>query len=108
MSNVKNTSGLRPVGVAVLVKPYKVESVSSGGIIIADEAVKRDQLAEQRAVIIEIGPCAWRSEPQPRAAVGDKVLFSKWAGYNTKGPADGGDYRIVNDSDIFTVITEGE
>jgi len=106
--NVANTSGLQPLGTAVLVKPYKVEAVSAGGIIIADEAVKRDQLAEQKAMVIEAGPRAWFAEGAPRAIPGDRIFFSKWAGYSTKGPADGEEYRVVNDSDIFMKITQGE
>jgi chaperonin GroES len=108
MNEVINNSGLRPVGRAVLVQPYKVEEYTAGGLILPDEVRKKDQLAEQRAVIIEIAPGAWAGESTPRAQVGDRILFSKWAGYQTIGPKDAGQYRIVNDSDIFTVITEGE
>lgn len=101
-----NLSGVRPVGRAVLVKPYVTEEKTGGGIILTRETVQRDQMAEQKAVIVEIGPCAWRDEPFPRARVGDKILFSKWAGYQMTGTADGETYRVVNDSDIFMVITE--
>lgn len=101
-----NTSGLKPVGRAVLLKPYKVESTTKSGIIIASEAVKKDQLAEQRATVVEVGEYAWRDEPTPRASVGAKVLFSKWAGYSAVGPADDQEYRVVNDNDIFMVITK--
>lgn len=106
MEEVKNMSGLKPLGRAVLVKPYDVEQVSKGGIILADPTVRREQLAEQKAVVIEVGPVAWHNEPMPRAKPGDKILFSKWAGYQATGTADGQTYRIVNDADIFTAITE--
>lgn len=106
MSEVNNTSGLKPVGRAVLVKPYLVEERTAGGLILPDQVRNKDQLAEQRAVLIEVGPCAWRDEPVPRAKPGDKILFSKWAGYQAVGPADDEVYRIVNDSDIFTIITK--
>lgn len=105
--SIANTSGLKPVGRAVLVRPYVIEERTTGGIILPTETVKRDQLAEQRAVIIAIGSEAWRGEKEPRAAIGDRILFAKWAGYQAIGPADAGTYRIVNDTDIFTVITEG-
>ncbi len=85
-------------------KPYLVETKSKGGIIMTDSTVKADQMAEQRAVMVEAGPLAWSAEPQPRALPGEKLLFSKWAGYALKGPADGQDYRVVNDADIFMVI----
>lgn len=105
MSDVVNSSGLRPVGRAVLVKPYAVEE-KVGSIILPAQVREKDQLAEQRAVVVEIGPTSWMGEPTPRAEVGDKIYFSKWAGYNTIGPADGEMYRVVNDSDIFMVITK--
>lgn len=108
-TQVVNTSGLSPRGRAVLVKPYKVAAtIGNAGIILPEEVRKKDQLAEQRAVVIEAGPEAWATERQPRANPGDAVLFSKWAGYSAIGPGDGGEYRIVNDSDIFTVITVKE
>ena len=107
MSNeVKNSSGLKPLGRAVLVKPYVVEEKTSGGIILPDQVRSKDQLAEQKAIVIEVGEFAWSTEPVPRAKPGDKILFSKWAGYQATGTADGEVYRVVNDSDIFLRITE--
>lgn len=102
--NSSNASGVRPVGRAVLVKPYVTEEKTSGGIILTRETVQKDQMAEQKATIVALGDCVWRDEPKPRAAVGDRILFSKWAGYQLQGPADGETYRVVNDSDIFMVI----
>ena len=102
---VENTSGLKPLGRAVLVKPYVIEGKTAGGIIIPEEARKKDQMAEQKAVVIEVGATAWLGEPAPRAAPGDRILFSKWAGYSAIGPADSQEYRVVNDADIFMKIT---
>ena len=99
-----NTSGLRPLGRAVLLKPYKVEE-KVGSIILANSVRERDQLAEQRATVVEVGPNAWNGEP-PRAKVGDRILFSKWAGYLAIGPADDESYRVVNDNDIFMAIVK--
>ena len=103
-----NTSGLEPLGRAVLVKPYVTEKKTSGGIILTDATVNKDQLAEQKAVVVEVGPHAWSDEPTARAKAGDKILFSKWAGYSAQGPADGAMYRVVNDRDIFMRITHEE
>ena len=100
-----NASGLRPAGRAVLVSPYTPER-KEGIIIIPDEALGRDQMIEQRAIVIEAGPSAWCDEPQPRASVGDKVLISKFSGYMATGTKDGKPYRFINDRDIFAVIEE--
>jgi len=108
MSEISNTSGLKPLGRAVLVKPYTTEATTPTGIILPDSVRQKDQLAEQRAIVVEIGPTAWAGEPVPRAKVGDKILFSKWSGYQAVGPGDQGVYRVVNDSDIFMQITAEE
>lgn len=98
-----NKSGVKPLGRAVLVKPYTPER-KQGLIVIPEEALERDQMIEQRAVLIEAGPHAWMDEPCPRASAGEKVLVSKFAGYMVKGTADGEQYRLVNDRDIFARI----
>ena len=100
---MENKSGVKPLGRAVLVKPYEPEKASS--IIELPESVKEhSSMIEQRAVIVEVGPLAWHTEPQPRAHVGQKVLVSKFAGHQVKGTADGLQYRLVNDNDIFAAI----
>lgn len=100
----KNTSGLKPLGRAVLMQPYGVEEKTAGGLILPESVRVKDQLAEQRAVVVEIGSNAWPGEPA-RCKVGDKILFSKWAGHQCVGPDDGQVYRVVNDNDIFMQIT---
>jgi len=101
-----NKSGLKPLGRAVLVKPYDVEEVTVGGIILPDMVRNKDQLAEQRAIVIEVGDAAWEDEKKPRAKPGDKIIYSKYAGYVAIGTADEEKYRVVNDRDIFIAITE--
>src|ERR1035437_1209804 len=105
---MENMSGLDPRGVAVLIKTYEPER--KGGLIeIPDAVAGRQAMVDNRAVVVAIGPSAWHDEPSPRAAVGEKVLVTKFAGFMAKGPADGKMYRLVNDRDIFCAITsEGE
>jgi len=100
---IQNNSGLLPLGRAVLVRPYTPERVGSIIELPADIAV-RDQMVEQRAVVVAIGPTAWHDEPMARAAVGDKVLLSRYSGYMAEGTADKQQYRFVNDRDIFAKI----
>lgn len=103
MSKV-NTSGLRPLGRAVLVEHYEPEKETSL-IVLPDSVQDRTLMVEQRAVVVAIGPACWPDEPA-RAAPGDKVLISKLAGYMAIGPADGKRYRLINDRDIFAAIVE--
>jgi len=105
MPEVKNTSGLKPLGCTVLIEHYEPERV--GGMIFIPENVQsRVLLVEQRAVVIEVGPECWKDESAPRAVPGDRVLIAKMGGYMAVGPADGKQYRIVNDRDIFAAISQ--
>jgi len=63
-------------------------------------------VADQRAIVIEIGSEAWADESEPRAKVGDRVMLAKYTGVMITGPGDGKQYRMVNDKDIFAQITE--
>jgi co-chaperonin GroES (HSP10) len=96
-----NTSGLKPLGRAVIVKTYELKQ---GVIMIPDAIREKGVVAEQRAVIVAIGPDAWR-EWSERPRIGDKVIFTKFAGFFAMGPGDGQPYRVVNDRDIFLGIT---
>lgn len=104
---MNNSSGLFPLGRAVLIRPYTPER-QQGLIQLPDEVKGRDQMLEQRAQVIAIGPSAWHDEPQPRAKVGDKVLVSKFSGYMAKGTLDDQQYRFVNDRDIFAALIDNE
>ena len=105
---MSNTSGLKPLGRAVLVKPYLPE-IKRGLIELPPEVLVKTATLDQRAVVVEVGPCAWKDEPEPRAKVGDKVLVAKFVGTMAVGPADGEQYRFINCNDIFAAITsEGE
>lgn len=100
-----NESGLKPLGRAVLVKPYEPEMVNSL-IKIPDFVRQNSALADTRCIVIELGPHAWHDELSPRAVVGDIVLVTKFAGFMAVGTADGELYRLVNDRDIFCQIVK--
>ena len=100
---MKNTSGLIPQGHAVLVRPLEPEFESS--LIEIPATVRaRTQLAETRAVVIEVGGEAWAEEKKPRAQPGDKVMIARFAGVMLTGPLDNKIYRAVNDRDIHCTI----
>jgi co-chaperonin GroES (HSP10) len=101
-----NTSGLHPLGRAVLVATYEIEADYKGSIIIPDAAKGRDAMIEQRAIVIEVGECAWDDERTPRAKPGDHVLVTKFAGFMAIGINDKKPYRLINDRDIFARIDE--
>lgn len=102
-----NKSGLFPLGRAILIRPY-TPGREKGLIELPAEVKSREQMLEQRAEVIAIGPSAWHDEPQPRAKVGDKVLVSRFSGYQALGTLDEVQYRFVNDRDIFAAIVDNE
>lgn len=101
----QNTSGLEPLGNAVLVEPYEPD-IQLGVIEIPEDIRKRAMMVEQRVIVIAIGPECWKDEKGPRANPGDKVLVAKFAGYEAKGTADGKNYRMINCRDIFCKIAK--
>lgn len=104
---MENKSGLEARGRAVLVKPYEPER-KAGMIEIPDVVKGRQAMLENRVVVVQIGADAWADERAPRAAVGERVFVTQFAGFMAKGPADGELYRLVNDRDIFCAITSEE
>jgi len=93
-----NTSGLKPLGRAVLVRVEEAPAPASG--IVIPEAVRSREVAlEQRVLVVAVGPSCWPGE-SPRAAPGDRVLVTRFAGFNADGK-DGKKYRLINDLDIF-------
>lgn len=104
---MENKSGLKPLGRAVLVRPYEPEKMSSI-IEVPDHLRGRLSTVEQRAIVIEVGANCWHDEPHPRAKAGDHVIVAALAGYQCVGPLDDIQYRAVNDRDIFLQIAPAE
>lgn len=101
----ENTSGLHPVGRAILVEVVESEFKTSI-IAIPDHVKARTTMVESTARVIEIGSEAWKDEAAPRAKVGDKVYITKFAGYIPESSKDGKNYRLINDRDIFCRVDD--
>jgi chaperonin GroES len=98
---------IEPSGHRVLIKPDVIEEKTAGGIILSATTKERDQQATMRGTVVAVGVNAWKAfdDGTPWAAVGDEVIFRKYAGENVK---DGDtEYRVINDEDIIAVIREG-
>lgn len=103
---MENLSGLKPLGVAVLIKPYEPER-KGAQIVLPPDVQGRLSMVDNRAVVVDVGPSAWHDEPVPRAKIGDRVLVTKFAGFMAKGDDDQV-YRLVNDRDIFCALVGKE
>ncbi len=98
-----NSSGILPRGPRVLVKPDAVDEKSSGGIVQFTEQQRvREEMGQIEGTVAAIGDAAWHDKPSPWAAVGDRIVFAKFAGLFLKGN-DGAMYRVINDLDVVAI-----
>ncbi len=92
---------VKPLADRVLVKRIEEEEVRKGGIIIPDTAKEKPQKGE----VIAVGPGRVDENGKRvpmEVKVGDKVIFSKYAGSEVK--IDGEEYLIMREDDILAII----
>ena len=94
---------LKPLYDRVVVLPYKPEKLSKSGIILPNKDDEKSCLG----TVVELGDGQTfdGAKAEMQVKVGDKVLYSKFAGAGFKF-ADG-NYVIVRQADILCVI-EGD
>lgn len=97
--------GIKPAGHRLLLLPdEEVESLGSGLIEIPESVKERYHLVQTKGKLVAIGSTAWEQFGTTAwAAVGDTVMFAKYAGLVVKG-LDGKQYRIINDEDLIAVV----
>ena len=92
---------IRPLFDRVLVQRVIAESTTAGGIIIPESAKEKPQ--EGNVVAVGAGRRNEGEEPTPlTVAVGDRVLFGKFAGSEIK--LDGVAHVILREEDILGII----
>lgn len=98
---MKNTSGIRPINLNVLVLPDPVEE-KLGGIYLPDEAKQKREWGQTKGTIVAMCDDAFkemRDPPKP----GDRCLFARHNGNNVLGD-DGKEYRQLKDVDITGLL----
>lgn len=92
---------IRPLQDRILVKRLQSEEKTASGIIIPDNAKEKPQEGEVTAVgngkKLDDG-----SLSKPDVKVGDRVLFSKYAGNEVK--IDGVEHLIMREDDLLGVL----
>jgi chaperonin GroES len=92
---------IRPLQDRVIVKRVEEEEKTKGGIIIPDSA--KEKPAEGKVVAVGKGKIGEDGKLQPLdVKVGDRILFSKYAGTEVK--VDGEENLIMREDDILGVI----
>lgn len=91
---------IRPLGDRVVIKRVETEEVTKGGILLAGSAKEKPQ----EAVVVAIGPGTYSNGVliNMEVQVGNKVLFSKFAGTEVK--VDGEEYIILKQEEILAVL----
>ncbi len=91
---------LKPLGDRVIIKVLEKEEKTSSGIVLPDKAKEKPQEGEVLAVgdgrILDDG-----TRVQMDVKVGDRVIFSKYAGSEVK--LDGEEYLILRQDDILAI-----
>ena len=91
---------LKPLLDRVVLKTVEAEETTKGGIILTTSAKEKPLMAE----VVAVGPggIVDGKEVQMQVKVGEKVIYSKYAGTEVK--LDGVEYIIVKQSDILAVV----
>lgn len=97
-----SVSTVKPLGDRVFVKISEAEEKTAGGIILPDNAKEKPQVGE----VVQVGP-GKRNDDGSRQAleveVGNKVLYSKYAGTDIK--LGGDDYVLLTERDILAIVS---
>ena len=91
---------LVPLGDRVVLKQLEAEETTKSGIVLPGQAQEKPQQAE----VIAVGPGGMvdGKEVKMEVAVGNKVIYSKYAGTEVK--LDGEEYIIVKQNDILAIV----
>ncbi|MCW6035649.1 co-chaperone GroES [Spirulina subsalsa FACHB-351] len=98
-----NVSTVNPLGDRVFVKISPSEEKTAGGILLPDTAKEKPQVGE----VVAVGPGKVDNNGNRtplEVKVGDKVLYSKYAGTDIK--LGGEDYVLLSEKDILASISE--
>ena len=88
--------GIKPLGSRVELKKFEAEEKNQGVIILTRTPKEAPQIAE----VVAVGPGTKDEEMELK--VGDKVVFSKYAGTDIK--FEGEEYTIMGQNDILAVV----
>ena len=87
-------------GDRVVLKQVEAEETTKSGIVLPGQAQEKPQQAE----VIAVGPggVVEGKEVKMEVKVGNKVIYSKYAGTEVK--LDGEEYIIVKQNDILAIV----
>jgi len=96
-----SVSTVKPLGDRVFVKVSDSEEKTAGGIFLPENAQEKPQVGE----VVQVGPGKRNDDgtrQETEVTVGDKVLYSKYAGTEIKLGSE--DYILLAEKDILAVV----
>ncbi|MFQ9112167.1 MULTISPECIES: co-chaperone GroES [Butyribacter] len=93
---------LSPLGDKVVLKQLEAEETTASGIVLPGNAQEKPQQAE----VIAVGPggVVDGKEVKMQVSVGDKVIYSKYAGTEVKLGDE--EFIVVRQNDIVAIVVE--
>ena len=91
---------LVPLGDRVVLKQLEAEETTKSGIVLPGQAQEKPQQAE--VIAVGHGGVVEGKEVKMEVKVGNKVIYSKYAGTEVK--LDGEEYIIVKQNDILAIV----
>ena len=93
---------LVPLGDRVVLQQLEAEETTKSGMVLPGQAQEKPQQAE----VVAVGPGGLvdGKEVKMEVKVGDKVIYSKYAGTDVK--LEEKEYVIVRQSDIAAIVEE--
>lgn len=93
---------LLPLGDKVVLKQLEAEETTASGIVLPGNAQEKPQQAE----VIAVGPggVVDGKEVKMQVSVGDKVIYSKYAGTEVKLGDD--EFIVVRQNDIVAIVED--
>ena len=92
---------LRPLGDRIIIELVETEEKTASGIVLPDTAKEKPQ--EGKVVAVGTGRVLDNGERVALdVSVGDRIIFSKYAGTEVK--YDGTEYLILRENDILAVV----
>lgn len=91
---------LKPLCDRVVIKQLEAEETTKSGIVLPTQAKEKPQEAE----VVAVGPGGMvdGKEVKMEVKIGDRVIYSKYAGTEVKIEKD--EYIIVKQSDILAIV----
>jgi chaperonin GroES len=98
---MESSMNVKPLGDRIVIRRQQAQDKTAGGILLPDSAKNKPQQGE----ILAVGPGRMLKDGTRRGLqvkVGDKVLFTNWAGEEYKSRTD--EMLLMREEDILAVL----